>query len=99
LIFPPLIHKRSLKLKLDTMPKGTVHYRKLSTTAVNYLCVHLRFIPRLPNSCIVRYRYGTLITFANYLIKCWENTPTTRFPAWLTEHREISNLLRRTSLE
>jgi hypothetical protein len=98
-IFPPLIRKCSFKLKLDTMPKGTEQYRKLSTTAVNYLCVHSRFDPRQPNSCIDRYRYGTLITFANYLIECRENTLTTRFPAWLAEHREISNLLSRTSLD
>jgi hypothetical protein len=45
-IFPPPIRKRSFKLKLDTTPKGTERYRKLSTTAVNYLCVHLRFVPR-----------------------------------------------------
>jgi hypothetical protein len=98
-IFPTLTRKRSFKLKLDTMPKGTEQYRKLSTTAVNYLCDHFRFISRQPNSCIGRYRYGTLITFANYLIECRENTLTTRFPAWLAEHREISNLLSRTSLD
>jgi hypothetical protein len=48
-IFPSLNRKRSFKLKLDTMPKGTEQYRKLSTTAVNYLCVHLRSDPRQSN--------------------------------------------------
>jgi hypothetical protein len=43
-IFPTLTRKRSFKLKLDTMPKGTEQYRKLSTTAVNYLCAHFRFV-------------------------------------------------------
>jgi len=44
------------------------------------------------------YRYGTLIVFANYLIEMKENTEIT-FPEWLQEHREITKLLGRRSLD
>ncbi|KAF8917222.1 inositol hexakisphosphate-domain-containing protein [Mucidula mucida] len=41
------------------------------------------------------FRYGTLIVFANYLIDKTDET----FSQWLTEHREIMNILRRRSLD
>lgn len=47
-----------------------------------------------------RYRYGTLIVFANYLIEMKEGqVPETSFPAWLRERREITTLLGRRSLD
>lgn len=45
------------------------------------------------------YRYGALIAFANYLIETREGLTSSRFPDWLKEHREISTLLNRTSLD
>jgi hypothetical protein len=48
-----------------------------------------------------RYRYGTMIVFANYLIERREpgEGPETTFPEWLDEHREITKLLGRRSLD
>jgi len=48
-----------------------------------------------------RYRYGTMIVFANYLIERREprEGPETTFPEWLREHREITKLLGRRSLD
>jgi len=47
-----------------------------------------------------RYRYGTLIVFANYLIEMRTNKAAeVTFPEWLHEHREITKLLGRRSLE
>ena len=47
-----------------------------------------------------RYRYGTLIVFANYLIEMREQDgPEVSFPAWLREHREITKLLSRRTLD
>jgi hypothetical protein len=49
-----------------------------------------------------RFRYGTLIVFANYLVEVqkkridWEAEP---FPKWLIEHREITQLLSKRSLD
>ncbi|KAL0572602.1 hypothetical protein V5O48_009363 [Marasmius crinis-equi] len=45
------------------------------------------------------YRYGTLIVFANYLIEMRERGEEIRFPTWLEEHREITKLLGRRSLD
>lgn len=45
------------------------------------------------------YRYGTLIVFANYLIEMRERQEEISFPDWLREHREITNLLGRSSLD
>ena len=48
----------------------------------------------------IRYRYGTLIAFANYLIEMSETQgPEVTFPQWLREHREITKLLERRSLD
>jgi len=56
---------------------------KLRNVAVNYL-----------------YRYGTLIVFANYLIAMKERGgEEVKFPDWLREHREITKLLGRRSLD
>ena len=48
-----------------------------------------------------RYRYGTLIVFANYLIEMKEKDDGAEasFPDWLREHREIARLLSRRSLD
>jgi len=46
------------------------------------------------------YRYGTLIVFANYLIEIQEGKGfEVTFPEWLYEHREITKLLERRSLD
>jgi len=45
------------------------------------------------------YRYGTLIVFANYLIEIKEGKREPTFPEWLREHREITKLLGRRSLD
>jgi len=47
-----------------------------------------------------RYRYGTLIVFANYLIEMQEEKGLeVTFPEWLHEHTEITKLLERRSLD
>lgn len=46
-----------------------------------------------------RYRYGTLIVLANYLIETKESNLDVTFSTWLLEHREITKLLGRTSLD
>ena len=47
-----------------------------------------------------RYRYGTLIVFANYLIEIQEERGRQiTFPEWLQEHTEITKLLERRSLD
>jgi hypothetical protein len=49
----------------------------------------------------IRYRYGVLIVFANYLIerRFGEASQDTTFPEWLSERREITKLLGRRSLD
>ncbi|KAK2460946.1 hypothetical protein APHAL10511_007416 [Amanita phalloides] len=71
------------KLKVQALEKGSAKERKLHAITVNYL-----------------YRYGALIAFANYLIEMGESQgPDVTFPEWLREHREITNLLERRSLD
>ncbi|KAI9463218.1 inositol hexakisphosphate-domain-containing protein [Lactarius psammicola] len=71
------------KLKLGACEKGTTKYNKLFNLAVNYL-----------------YRYGVLIVFANYLIeRRFGEASQDTFPEWLSEHREITKLLSRRSLD
>ncbi|KAJ7592850.1 inositol hexakisphosphate-domain-containing protein [Mycena floridula] len=71
------------KVKVDAAEKGTSKEQKLRNLTVNYL-----------------YRYGTLIVFANYLIEMQENGgKQVTFPSWLEEHREITNLLKRRTLD
>ncbi|PPQ64143.1 hypothetical protein CVT24_008773 [Panaeolus cyanescens] len=71
------------KLKVEACERGSLKERKLRHITVNYL-----------------YRYGTLIVFANYLIEMRERgEPEVTFPEWLREHREITKLLERRSLD
>ncbi|KAJ7145106.1 inositol hexakisphosphate-domain-containing protein [Mycena crocata] len=71
------------KLKVDACEKGTVKEQKLRNVTVNYL-----------------YRYGSLIVFANYLIGLQaKKEPEATFTDWLKEHREITKLLGRRSLD
>ncbi|TFK46087.1 hypothetical protein OE88DRAFT_1668241 [Heliocybe sulcata] len=71
------------KLKVQASDKGSPKWRKLFNLGVNYL-----------------YRYGMLIVFANYLIESREKTGSgLTFPAWLREHREITKLLEKRSLD
>ncbi|EIN10058.1 hypothetical protein PUNSTDRAFT_125979 [Punctularia strigosozonata HHB-11173 SS5] len=71
------------KLKVEAAPKGSPKQRKLFDLGVNYL-----------------YRYGTLIVLANYLLEMREQGwPPVKFPDWLQEHREITKLLQRRSLD
>jgi len=71
------------KVKSEACEKGSAKGQKLFKLTVNYL-----------------YRYGTLIAFANYLIEMQETKVSdVTFPDWLKEHREITNLLARRSLE
>ncbi|KAG2017712.1 hypothetical protein CC2G_007200 [Coprinopsis cinerea AmutBmut pab1-1] len=74
------------KLKVEAAEKDSPKYRQLHHVTVNYL-----------------YRYGTLIVFANYLIEMRArkdaDSPFPSFPDWLHEHREITKLLSRRSLD
>ncbi|KAI0255159.1 inositol hexakisphosphate-domain-containing protein [Lactifluus subvellereus] len=71
------------KLKVEACSKGSAKHTKLFNLAVNYL-----------------YRYGVLIVFANYLIeRRFGETSHDTFPEWLSEHREITKLLDRRSLD
>ncbi|KZT29832.1 hypothetical protein NEOLEDRAFT_1174835 [Neolentinus lepideus HHB14362 ss-1] len=71
------------KLKVQASEKGSPKWRKLFSLGVNYL-----------------YRYGMLIVFANYLIESRETIGNeVSFPAWLREHREITKLLEKRSLD
>ncbi|KAF4597582.1 hypothetical protein EYR40_008044 [Pleurotus pulmonarius] len=73
------------KLKVDACAKGSLKEQKLRGITVNYL-----------------YRYGTLIAFANYLIEQRfrsKGALEATFPVWLTEHREITKILERRSLD
>lgn len=71
------------KLKAEACEKGSAKGRQLVNITVNYL-----------------YRYGTLIVFANYLIEMREKQGFgVTFPEWLHEHREITKLLERRSLD
>ncbi|KAI0027879.1 inositol hexakisphosphate-domain-containing protein [Vararia minispora EC-137] len=45
------------------------------------------------------YRYAMLIVFANYLIERQEDRSTLTFPVWLSEHREITKILEKRSLD
>lgn len=95
-----MIFVGSYKLKCDACEKGSSKQRKLMNIAVNYLCVPYL----LPLSALAdedcRYRYGTLIVFANYLIEMKERkNEEITFPEWLHERREITKLLGRRSLD
>jgi len=78
-----LLIGRSNKLKVQALEKGSAKERKMRAITVNYL-----------------YRYGTLIAFANYLLEMKESLePEVTFQQWLREHREITKLLERRSLD
>ncbi|KAJ7649811.1 inositol hexakisphosphate-domain-containing protein [Roridomyces roridus] len=71
------------KLKVDASEKGTAKERRLRSVTVNYL-----------------YRYGSLIVFANYLVGLQDKKqPEVTFTDWLKEHREITKILGRRSLD
>ncbi|KIY62129.1 hypothetical protein CYLTODRAFT_494858 [Cylindrobasidium torrendii FP15055 ss-10] len=73
------------KLKVDALPRGTPKERKLRESTINYL-----------------FRYATLIVFSNYLIEVQKADDVGKgvtFPQWLTQHREITKLLERRSLD
>jgi len=71
------------KLKCEACEKGSTKQQKLMNVAVNYL-----------------YRYGTMIVFGGYLIEAkMLNNQQVTFPDWLREHREITKLLGRRSLD
>ena len=92
---------RSNKLKVEACEKGSAKHRKLFNLAVNYLyvCVHPSDLFSAHKKCC-RYRYGTLIVFANYLIETREEKSiSVTFPEWLSEHREITKMLGRRSLD
>ncbi|THU84968.1 hypothetical protein K435DRAFT_783557 [Dendrothele bispora CBS 962.96] len=74
------------KLKVDACERDSKKEIQLRNLTVNYL-----------------YRYGTLIVFANYLIEMRERVAKGQsevsFQKWLEEHREITNILGRRSLD
>lgn len=74
------------KIKVDALGEtSSPKYRQLFDISCNYL-----------------YRYGALIVLANYLIErrgLRLEAKDLSFPQWLQEHREITNLLSRRSLE
>ena len=102
-----LIHTRSYKLKSEAAPKQSAKSRHLLNMGINYLyrCVlylfctsdHSQTDLRIPRS------YGAMIVFANYLLELrqWDSSKAAymRFPAWLQEHREITTLLTRRTLD
>lgn len=96
---------RSNKLKLGACEKGSTKYNKLFNLAANYLFVSIRLLVILGRTLTFewdecRYRYGVLIVFANYLIeRRFGEAKQDTFPDWLSEHREITKLLGRRSLD
>ncbi|TFK28151.1 hypothetical protein FA15DRAFT_753712 [Coprinopsis marcescibilis] len=74
------------KIKTEALDINSDKFRQMHNLTINYL-----------------YRYGTLIVFANYLIEAQERedkeSSFPSFPDWLHEHREITMLLSRRSLD
>lgn len=73
------------KVKLNAVDQSSSKYQSLLSIACSYL-----------------YRYGTLIALTNYLMERKAFRPVGQdqsFPVWLREHREITNLLGRRTLE
>ncbi|KAH9824387.1 inositol hexakisphosphate-domain-containing protein [Melampsora americana] len=76
------------KLRAEAAEPGSEKQRKITTAATNYL-----------------YRYGSLIAFADWLLEradmeddeARESIPS--FPKWLQDHREITHILQKRSLE
>ena len=96
----PILLGLSYKLKVDACEKGSAKERKLRHITVHYLYVFV-FVFFALYLTRDRYRYGTMIVFANYLIGRREprEGPEMAFPEWLDEHREITKLLGRRSLD
>jgi hypothetical protein len=93
----------SYKLKVDACERGSKKELQLRNLTVNYLYVYFfTFLSSPDHSSTFRYRYGTLIVFANYLIEMRERAAKAgaevTFENWLEEHREITNILGRRSL-
>jgi hypothetical protein len=89
---------------VEACAKGSAKHTKLFNLAANYLYVILVVHPLATAAAeltrIVRYRYGVLIAFANYLIeRRFGEASQDTFPEWLSEHREIAKLLARRSLD
>lgn len=86
----------SYKLKCEACEKGSSKQRKLMNIAVNYLFASSpALFSSMTTDCIPhRYRYGTLIVFANYLIEMNKGGQEFTFPEWLHKHREITKLLK-----
>ena len=93
----------SNKLKAEACAKGSTKYTKLFNLAANYLCATVSFFVAKVwalMSLDVRYRYGVLIVFANYLTeRRFGEASQDTFPEWLSGRREITKLLGRRSLD
>lgn len=95
----------SYKIKVDACEPGSAKQKKLLDLGVNYLCV--MSFEAGAKTCdgrdlisFFRFRYGTLIVLANYLIERREGeTKEDDFAVWLTAHREITTLLGRRNLD
>lgn len=87
---------------MNACEKGSSKQRKLMDIGINYLYVSI-ISPRSRRlKHPIRYRYGTMIVFANYLIEMKEGGGSgtqTSFPDWLKERREITMMLSRRSLD
>lgn len=73
------------KLKVAAAEPGSQKHTQLLHQGVNYL-----------------FRYGVLIVLANFLLEAKaQGTPLedADFPGWLAQHREISNVLSRKTLD
>ncbi|KAG0151897.1 hypothetical protein CROQUDRAFT_36078 [Cronartium quercuum f. sp. fusiforme G11] len=76
------------KLRAEAAEPGSEKQRKIQTAATNYL-----------------YRYGSLIAFANWLLEradieeVGDRESIPSFPKWLQEHREITHILQKRTLE
>ncbi|KAF8322469.1 hypothetical protein DL93DRAFT_2123864 [Clavulina sp. PMI_390] len=74
------------KVKVDALDKDSPKRKQIFDIACNYL-----------------YRYGALIVLTNYLIERKASTAAQEeiktFPVWLREHREISTLLLRKTID
>ena len=93
----------SNKLKAEACAKGSTKHTKLFNLAANYLCATVSFFVAKVwalMSLDVRYRYGVLIVFANYLTeRRFGEASQDTFPEWLSGRREITKLLGRRSLD
>ncbi|RXK36344.1 hypothetical protein M231_06381 [Tremella mesenterica] len=73
------------KIKIEASERGSAKYKMLLHQGVNYL-----------------YRYGAMIVLANFLLEIKDQNVSLResdFPKWLEQHREISSVLSRKTLD